>query len=87
MARHEKAAMTRENQEKEEQLGVEGHVRNLVFPILILIVATVSMMIYTGGQVLTEAGSPFSVLGAFENTNVGVSLVVGGEVRLLYRQF
>ncbi|NBH75744.1 Na+/H+ antiporter NhaC family protein [Rodentibacter pneumotropicus] len=78
MARHEKAAMTRENQEKEEQLGVEGHVRNLVFPILILIVATVSMMIYTGGQVLTEAGSPFSVLGAFENTNVGVSLVVGG---------
>ncbi|OOF39679.1 Na+/H+ antiporter [Rodentibacter rarus] len=78
MARHEKAAMARENQEQEDELGVNGHVRNLVFPILVLIVATVSMMMYTGGQALAEAGSPFSVLGAFENTNVGISLVIGG---------
>ncbi|OOF36085.1 Na+/H+ antiporter NhaC family protein [Rodentibacter heidelbergensis] len=78
MARYEKAAMEREVQEQEEELGVKGHVRNLIFPILVLIVATVSMMMYTGGQALAEAGSPFSVLGAFENTNVGVSLVVGG---------
>ncbi|OOF50679.1 Na+/H+ antiporter [Rodentibacter genomosp. 1] len=77
MARHEKAAIARENHEQEEVSGVKGHVRNLVFPILVLIVATVSMMMYTGGQALAEADSPFSVLGAFENTNVGVSLVVG----------
>ncbi|OOF43545.1 Na+/H+ antiporter NhaC family protein [Rodentibacter trehalosifermentans] len=78
MARHEKAVMARETQEQEEELGVKGHVRNLVVPILVLIVATVSMMMYTGGQALAEAGSSFSVLGAFENTNVGISLVVGG---------
>ncbi|OOF66289.1 Na+/H+ antiporter NhaC family protein [Rodentibacter sp. Ppn85] len=78
MARHEKAAMARENQEAEDESGAKGHVRNLVFPILVLIVVTISIMMYTGGQALAKAGSPFSVLGAFENTNVGISLVVGG---------
>ncbi|OOF35727.1 Na+/H+ antiporter [Rodentibacter mrazii] len=78
MARHEKEVMARENQEAEDESGVKGHVRNLVFPILVLIVATISIMMYTGGQALAKAGSSFSVLGAFENTNVGISLVVGG---------
>lgn len=79
MARHEKAAMERDENALEEEEGVKGQVRNLVLPILVLIVATVSMMMYTGGQALAEAGNPFNVLGAFENTNVGVSLVVGGS--------
>lgn len=79
MARHEKAAMERKEHEEEEESGVKGQVRNLVLPILVLIVVTVSMMMYTGGQALAESGTAFSVLGAFENTNVGISLVVGGS--------
>ncbi|OOF88276.1 Na+/H+ antiporter [Rodentibacter ratti] len=78
MARHEKAAMERENHDLEEDLGAKGHVRNLILPIVILIVTTVSMMIHSGAGALAESGVPFSILGAFENTNVGVSLVVGG---------
>lgn len=83
MARHEKAALEHNDTESEEETGAKGHVRNLVLPILVLIVVTVSMMMYTGGQALAEAGSAFSVLGAFENTNVGVSLVVGGSNAVL----
>ncbi|MDC2824942.1 Na+/H+ antiporter NhaC family protein [Rodentibacter pneumotropicus] len=79
MARHEKAAMARENHELEEDLGTEGHVRSLILPIVILIVITVSMMIYSGADALVKSGVPFSILGAFENTNVGVSLVIGGS--------
>ncbi|QPB42798.1 Na+/H+ antiporter NhaC family protein [Rodentibacter haemolyticus] len=78
MARHERAAMEGEVRTQTEELGVQGKVRNLVLPILVLIIATVSMMMFTGGQALAEAKTPFSVLGAFENTNVGISLVVGG---------
>lgn len=52
--------------------------RNLILPILVLIIATVSMMIYTGAEALAADGKVFSVLGAFENTVVGTSLVVGG---------
>ncbi|OOF58170.1 Na+/H+ antiporter NhaC family protein [Rodentibacter myodis] len=79
MARHEKAAMERSEQVESEESGIKGQVRNLVLPILVLIIATVSMMMYTGGLALAEANTAFSVLGAFENTNVGVSLVVGGS--------
>ncbi|MDH2925498.1 transporter (NhaC family) [Nicoletella semolina] len=55
-----------------------GSVRNLILPIVTLIVATIAMMMYTGYQALNADGKPFSVLGAFENTTVGISLVVGG---------
>lgn len=79
MARHEKAAMEREDELQTEEIGAKGQVRNLVLPILVLIICTVSMMMYTGGQALAKDGTVFSVLGAFENTNVGVSLVVGGS--------
>ncbi|MCX2961468.1 Na+/H+ antiporter NhaC family protein [Rodentibacter caecimuris] len=79
MARHEKAAIARENHELEEDLGTKGHVRSLILPIVILIVITVSMMIYSGADALAKSGVPFSILGAFENTNVGVSLVIGGS--------
>lgn len=79
MARHEKAALEREEHENMEELGIKGKVRNLVLPILVLIFVTVSMMIYTGSQTLAADGKAFSLLGAFENTNVGVSLVTGGS--------
>ena len=79
MARHERLALENavENQVAESD-RVKGGVRNLILPIIVLIVATVSMMMYTGSVALSEAGKTFSVLGAFENTTVGISLVVGG---------
>ena len=78
MARHERLALEANNTEEEKLSGVNGHVRNLVLPILTLIIVTVSAMMYTGNEALATDGKPFSVLGAFENTTVGISLVVGG---------
>ncbi|PJG86371.1 Na+/H+ antiporter NhaC family protein [Conservatibacter flavescens] len=77
MSRHEAAALAKPDEEA-ETIIVNGRMRNLVFPIVTLIAATVFMMMYTGNQALAEEGLPFSVLGAFENTTVGISLVVGG---------
>ena len=78
MANHEKLVME-SGYEEEIIEGVKGKVRNLIFPIVILIVVTVSMMIHTGSEALAADGKPFSLLGAFENTTVGISLVVGGS--------
>ncbi|KMZ27031.1 hypothetical protein ABN48_06315 [Haemophilus influenzae] len=78
MVRHEKLALENAKDQLEEETGAKGHVRNLILPILVLIIATVSMMIYTGAEALAADGKVFSVLGAFENTVVGTSLVVGG---------
>ena len=77
MARHEKLALERANNEENLEIS-KGHVRNLIFPIIALILGTVAMMMYTGNQVLAADGKAFSVLGAFENTTVGISLVIGG---------
>ena len=77
MARHEKLAL--EQAESEETVETsKGHVRNLILPIIALIISTVAMMMHTGNQALAADGKAFSVLGAFENTTVGISLVVGG---------
>ena len=78
MARHEKLAMERDYKEEVIE-GVKGKVRNLILPILVLIIVTVFMMIHTGSEALAADGKPFSLLGAFENTTVGISLVVGGS--------
>lgn len=82
MARFERQA---QNQavNSEENLQAHGYVRDLILPIITLIVATVAMMIKTGGDSLVEAGQAFSILGAFENTTVGISLVVGATTSLL----
>lgn len=80
MARFEKQAMQQQAQQEEnEEAQPMGRMRNLVLPMLTLIFATVAMMLYTGGQALAADGQAFSVLGAFENTTVGTSLVVGGS--------
>ncbi|MDC0609498.1 Na+/H+ antiporter NhaC family protein [Vibrio sp.] len=55
-----------------------GRVSDLILPIIILIIATVCSMLYTGNESLSSEGKPFSVLGAFENTDVGTSLIYGG---------
>lgn len=84
MVRHEReAAVSKEMVEELTASQVTGRMRNLLFPILTLIGATVLMMLYTGNQVLSAEGKPFSILGAFENTTVGVSLVFGGISALI----
>ena len=83
MARHEKLALENFEDELEEEIGAKGHVRNLVLPILVLIFSTVTMMIYTGASALAADGKEFRILGAFENTVVGTSLVVGGSCSIL----
>ena len=75
-----------DNQESDE-LGIEesknGCVSDLVIPIVVLITATISFMIYSGYQSLVESGEAFSILGSFENTNVGSSLLYGSAMGLL----
>ena len=78
MAKHEKLALSAEEITETQSSEVKGHVRNLVLPILTLIIVTISAMMYTGNEALAADGKPFSILGAFENTTVGVSLVTGG---------
>lgn len=83
MAKHEKWALESVHEDDSSQTRVQGHVRNLILPIVALIVATVAMMLYTGNQALAENNQPFSVLGAFENTTVGISLVAGGLASII----
>jgi len=71
----------------QDELGIREHdhgkVIDLVFPIVGLILATLYFMVSTGNQALVEADKAFTILGAFENTNVGTSLVYGGSAGLL----
>ncbi|WP_238596638.1 Na+/H+ antiporter NhaC family protein [Psychromonas sp. psych-6C06] len=70
-----------------DELGIteseQGKVSDLIYPIVALIAATLFFMLYSGQQALAKSELPFSVLGAFENTDVGSSLVYGGVVGLL----
>ncbi len=65
-----------------DDLGIEesenGSVADLVAPIVVLVIATISAMLYTGAQSLAADHHAFSILGAFENTDVGMSLLWGG---------
>ncbi|MDO4626879.1 MAG: Na+/H+ antiporter NhaC family protein [Pasteurellaceae bacterium] len=87
MAISEKTALESTHNESENDSSVKGRVRNLIVPILVLILVTVSMMIYTGAQALSESGKVFSLLGAFENTVVGISLVIGGSCAVIVSSF
>ncbi|WP_424411649.1 Na+/H+ antiporter NhaC family protein [Pasteurella sp. PK-2025] len=78
MARHERNALERQVEQEDDASEGKGHVFHLILPIVVLILATVGMMLYTGYEALAADNKPFDVLGAFENTTVGISLVVGG---------
>ena len=79
MARLEKAALQETHDESAGSDGPKGRVYALIIPVLVLIASTVSAMIYTGAQ----ASETFSILGAFENTDVNTSLVFGGTCGVL----
>ncbi|MEZ7173665.1 Na+/H+ antiporter NhaC family protein [Sporosarcina sp. OR05] len=53
-----------------------GHVRDLIAPIVTLIVATLGMMVWTGYR----ASDSLSIWAIFENTDVPLSLVTGGTI-------
>lgn len=84
MARFEQQAQLSTSAERDNTIQASnGRVLNLVLPIVTLIFATVAMMLYTGGEALATDGNPFTILGAFENTTVGISLVTGGVSALI----
>ncbi len=83
MAHFERNAEKANAIEDDSSNGKQGRVRDLLFPIFALIISTVGMMIYTGAQSLAADQLPFTILGAFENTTVGTSLVVGGLTSLV----
>ena len=60
-----------------------GGMIDMVLPILTLTLATVYFMIDSRGCGAGRQGLPFSVLGSFENTNVGSSLVYGALCSLV----
>ncbi len=71
------------NDELEIEESENGRVFDLIMPIVVLIFSTFFFMLFTGYQVLAADGIAFNILGAFENTDVGMSLVYGGIVGLL----
>ncbi|MGX3012598.1 Na+/H+ antiporter NhaC family protein [Ursidibacter sp. B-7004-1] len=79
MARFERAALNAEQQSENKEVETKGRVYALIVPILVLIITTVTSMIYTGAETLET----FSLLGAFENTNVNLSLVIGGSAGVI----
>lgn len=82
MARFERHASHQE-QVEDEIIESKGKVSHLILPIIALIIGTVAMMLKTGGDALAANGTEFSVLGAFENTTVGISLVTGSVLSLI----
>ncbi|TKB50828.1 Na+/H+ antiporter NhaC family protein [Ferrimonas aestuarii] len=61
-----------------------GRVWGLLAPIGFLILLTVTMMLYSGGQALAADGKSFSVIGAFENTDVAWSLFYSALAGVLF---
>ena len=80
MARFERNALKEDaHTHAQSASGQTGRVYALIVPVLVLICATVSAMLYTGSRELET----FSLLGAFEKTDVNTSLVVGGSSGVL----
>ncbi|WP_371189276.1 Na+/H+ antiporter NhaC family protein [Thalassotalea maritima] len=61
---------------------VNAKASDLILPILLMVIATVGFMIYTGAQALAGDNKAFNLFAAFENTDVGMSLVYGALVGL-----
>lgn len=65
----------------------DGRVKGLFRPIIALVGATVFFMINSGANTLAADGKAFSLLGAFENTDVASSLFFGAAVGLVTTLF
>jgi len=60
-----------------------GKILGLFLPITVLVFATFYFMVSSGGDALVAKGLEFSLLGAFENTNVASSLFFGAAIGLV----
>ena len=60
-----------------------GKVIGLFLPIITLVAATLFFMIFTGAQALEKESIEFSVIKAFEKTDVSLSLVLGAVIGLI----
>ncbi len=60
-----------------------GRVSQLFVPILVLVIATVTMMLVTGAQGASGDGVDVTVLTMMEYTDIGLSLLVGSFIGLL----
>ncbi|WP_355660062.1 Na+/H+ antiporter NhaC family protein [Halomonas salifodinae] len=59
-----------------------GRPRDLLVPIGVLVTATLAALLVSGARNLAAEGLPFTLLGAFEQTEVALSLLVGGLLGL-----
>lgn len=93
MARHEQAALAGQlfDTNKGNPPGAptlieddHGRVADLVSPILVLVLATLGAMMWTGHMALSGSGQSFSVLGVFENTDVTLALISGALISLVF---
>lgn len=60
-----------------------GKTSSLVVPFLMLLIGTVTAMLWTGYQELLAIKAPFSLFAALEHTDSGLSLLCGGLLGLL----
>ncbi|WOT04214.1 Na+/H+ antiporter NhaC family protein [Shewanella youngdeokensis] len=60
-----------------------GKILGLFLPITVLVFATFFFMVNSGADALAEKGQEFSLLGAFENTDVASSLFFGALIGLV----
>ncbi len=60
-----------------------GSITGLFLPIFVLVAATVYFMVNSGAEALAAENLPFSVIGAFEKTDVSLSLFCGALVGLV----
>lgn len=67
--------------------STKGRVSDLIVPLVVLIIATIFWMFYSGAEVLKENNDAFSLIGALENTNVGMSLLYGSGIGLFAALF
>ncbi len=63
------------DKENSEEVNLKGKVRDLIIPIVALIVFSVVAMLYVGGYTI---GGDMSIAEGFGNTDASVSLVYGG---------
>ncbi|MCL1051052.1 Na+/H+ antiporter NhaC family protein [Shewanella abyssi] len=60
-----------------------GKILGLFLPITVLVFATFYFMVSSGGDALAAKNEAFSLIGAFENTDVGSSLFFGALIGLI----
>ncbi|MBW8190683.1 Na+/H+ antiporter NhaC family protein [Neiella marina] len=66
----------------EQEPLANGHLLGLLVPIATLVFATVIGLVVTGAMAVLNAGDKLTALAALENTDVGLSLVIGGVIAL-----